>query len=256
MTRLARRLARSVLDALLPPRCLACGALTAEPGALCADCFGQARFLSAPLCDRCGDPFELPMEPGAICAVCAADPPPWGRARAVLAYDDGVARDLILRFKHADRTDSAPTFARWMLRAGEDVVRAADLIAPVPLHRGRLLKRRYNQSALLALHLDRLSGRPGRHRPDLLLRARATAPQEGKGRAARRSNIRGAFALGDAEAARDRRVLLIDDVLTTGATVGECARLLLRHGARAVDVLTVAKVILEPDWTPDADGPY
>lgn len=251
-----RAASRAVLDALLPPRCLACGTLVAEPGALCAACFGGVEFLVDPVCASCGDPFELPMEPGALCAVCIEDPPPWRHARAVFKYD-GVARDLILRFKHADRTDSAPAFARWMLRAARPLIEGADLIAPVPLHRGRLMKRRYNQAALLARQLDRQSaGVPGRFSPDLLVRARKTPPQEGMGRAARKRNVRAAFALSEPEAVRGRVVLLVDDVMTTGATVGECVRVLRQAGAAAVDVVTVARVVLTPEWQPDTDPLY
>lgn len=249
------RLLRPVLDALLPPRCLACGALTAEPGALCAACFAGVDFLGPPLCACCGDPFELAMEPGALCGQCIDRPPRFDRARAVFRYE-GSARDLILRFKHADRTDCAPAFARWMLRAAPELVTAADLIVPVPLHRARLLHRRYNQAALLALKLDAASGRPGRAAPDLLVRARRTPSQEGRGRAARHRNVKAAFAVADPEAVRDRRVLLVDDVLTTGATVGECARVLKGAGARAVDVLTLARVVLDADWTGDTPIPY
>ncbi|WP_404379698.1 double zinc ribbon domain-containing protein [Caenispirillum salinarum] len=248
-----RTASRAVLDALLPPRCLACGTLVAEPGALCAECFGGVEFLVDPVCNSCGDPFELPMEPGALCAACIDAPPPWRRARAVFEYD-GVARDLILRFKHADRTDSAPAFARWMMRAARPLVEDADLIAPVPLHRGRLMKRRYNQAALLARQLDRLGGVPaGRFAPNLLLRARKTPPQEGMGRAARRRNVRSAFVLSDPDSVGGRVVLLVDDVMTTGATVGECARVLRQAGAAAVDVVTLARVVLSPEWQPDTE---
>lgn len=248
-----RSVSRVVLDALLPPRCLACGTLVGEPGALCPECFSGVEFLVDPVCAACGDPFELPMTPGALCAVCIEDPPPWRHARAVFKYD-GVARDLILRFKHADRTDIAPAFARWMLRAARPMIDAADLIVPVPLHRGRLMKRRYNQAALLARQLDKLSVRaPGRFAPNLLVRARKTPPQEGMGRAARKRNVRAAFALTEPDAVRGRVVVLVDDVMTTGATVGECAKVLRRAGAVAVDVVTVARVVLSHEWRPDTD---
>ncbi|GAA0567086.1 ComF family protein [Caenispirillum bisanense] len=250
------RLARALLDLLLPPRCLSCGAVVSEPGALCPDCFAAVTFLGPPVCACCGDPFELAMEEGALCAVCIADPPPFARARAAFRYDDG-SRDLVLRFKHADRTDCAAPFARWMLRAGRELVRDADLIVPVPLHRLRLLRRRYNQAALLARALDRHGDRPGRYAPDLLLRARRTPPQEGLGRSARRLNMRAAFAVADPARLEGRRVLVVDDVLTTGATVGECARVLLRAGAAAVDVLTLARVVLDPDGAAaETDSPY
>lgn len=251
-----RMVARAALDLLLPPRCLACGALVAEPGALCAACFGGVAFLAEPLCVVCGDPFELPVPPGTRCAVCLEDPPPWRQARAVFRYE-GVARDLILRFKHADRTDSAPAFARWMLRVARPMVDGADLIVPVPLHRGRLRARRYNQAALLARSLDHQSAGPsGRFVPDLLVRARKTPSQEGLGRFARQRNVRNAFAVTAPERVSGRTVLVVDDVLTTGATVGECVAALRQAGAAAVDVVTLARVVLTPEWQEDGDTLY
>jgi ComF family protein len=175
------------------------------------------------------------------CALCIARPPPFARARAALLYDDGC-RGLILSFKHGDRTDLAPVFARWLARAGAELLGDADLLVPVPLHRWRLFHRRYNQSALLARLLARTSGVP--MLPDLLIRHRATPSQGGLGRRGRVRNVAGAFALHSrlARRADGRRVLLIDDVHTTGATLGECARLLRRAGAARVDVLTLARV--------------
>ena len=159
-----------------------------------------------------------------------------------MRYDDG-ARALLLGFKHSDRTDRAPALARWMARAGAELLEQADVIVPVPLHRWRLLQRRFNQSALLAHELGRLAGKPvAAH---LLRRKRNTPSQGALTRAQREDNVTGAFRLRTGQAARvaGRRVLLIDDVLTTGATVTACARVLLRAGAAAVDVLTVAHVI-------------
>ena len=165
---------RRVLDALLPPRCLGCGTLVEEPGALCAACWDKAAFIAPPQCARCGLPFELaPAEPapaeGAECAACVADPPRFDRARAVMRYD-GVARGLVLRFKHADATHGAPGFARWMARAGAGLLADCDLIAPVPLHRWRLLWRRYNQSAELGRRIAAQVGKT--FIPDLLSRRR------------------------------------------------------------------------------------
>jgi ComF family protein len=179
----------------------------------------------------------------APCGACAADPPGYDRARAALRYDDG-SRGLILAFKHADRTDTAPAFGRWLARAGAELVADADLVAPVPLHRWRLLKRGYNQAAILAQALARETG--ARLLPDLVQRVRATASQQGLGGRARIENITaGAFRIHPWHRRRidGAKVLLIDDVLTTGATVEACARVLRRAGAAQIDVLTLARVV-------------
>lgn len=236
---------RSVLNALLPPRCLACGGPVGAPGTLCPGCWEGVSFLGPPLCRCCGFPFELAPEVDAgdaLCAACHAEPPPYARARAVMAYDAG-SRGLVLGFKHADRTEAAPAFAQWMARAGHELLVDAHLIAPVPLHRWRLLARRYNQSALLANQLGRLSQVPVV--PDLLQRRRNTPSQGHLSRAGRSRNVAGAFAVHPRHAARvrGRAVVLVDDVLTTGATVAACARVLKRAGARQVDVLTLARVV-------------
>ncbi|MGE5504673.1 MAG: double zinc ribbon domain-containing protein [Actinomycetota bacterium] len=240
------RAARLVIDAVLPPLCLSCGTVVAEPGALCPDCWGRLAFVSAPCCSVCGHPFEFdPAElgEGAVCGSCARKAPPWRRARAVFRYDD-ASRPLVLRFKHADRLEGAPAFARWMARAGAELLAGADVIVPVPLHRWRLLARRYNQAAVLAMALGRQSGVPVV--PDLLLRTRRTPPQGHLPRETREANVKGAFAIHPRRLDRvqGRTVLLVDDVMTTGATIGECARVLARAGASAVDVLTLARVTL------------
>ncbi len=239
---LARRAGRLVLDALLPPRCLGCGALVEEPGTLCGRCWQGIVFLAPPCCTACGHPFEYALPDGTLCAACMWRRPAYDRARAVFRYDQ-ASRQLILGFKHGDRTHGAPAFARWLARAGTETLCDAAVIAPVPLHRWRLFRRRYNQSALLAQALGRLTG--VHVLPDLLVRRRNTRSQGRLNPPARRRNVRGAFALRPAAAAQvdGRRVLLIDDVLTTGATVEACARALRRGGAAAVDVLTLARVV-------------
>ncbi len=245
-----RRLARRVLDALLPPRCLACGGGVDEPGRLCAGCWSSLRFLSAPLCRQCGYPFEVEPVAGqggdllgeALCAACRRSPPAFDRARAALAYD-AASKPLVLRFKHADRTDAAPAFALWMRQAAGELLRECDLVVPVPLHRRRLLRRRYNQAALLAARLARLGGKP--HRPLVLQRRRATPSQGRLSRRRRRLNVAGAFAVPPAARPelKGRRVLLVDDVLTTGATLSACARTLKRAGAASVDAVVLARVV-------------
>lgn len=238
-----RHLARRALDAVLPPLCLCCGAIVAEPGALCGACWSRLDFLAAPLCHACGHPFD--SDPGGdgpmLCGRCLAEPPPWGRARAVLRYDDS-SKPLLLRFKHADRLEGAPAFGRWLARAGAELKDGCDLVVPVPLHRWRLLARRYNQAALLALALAREWAVPCD--PDALRRLRRTPPQGHFSRTERLANMRGAFAPRPGLSIAGKAVLLVDDVLTTGATLGECSRVLLRAGAVRVDVLTLGRAVL------------
>jgi len=241
---LMRRAAGRLLDTLLPPRCLACGAGVGEGGAVCAPCWAAISWLGAPCCAACGLPFEWDQGRDAVCAQCARRPPPWRRARAAMRYDD-LARRLVLGFKHGDRTHAAPSFARWLARAGAEVLADAELIVPVPLNRWRLARRRFNQSALLAIELQKLLAPSGpRALPDALVRHRRTPSQGGLGRAGRQRNVAGAFILHPrrAGAVAGRRIVLVDDVLTTGATAGECVKVLLRAGAARVDVLTLARV--------------
>jgi ComF family protein len=237
-----RRLLRMAIDTVLPPLCLACGRVVGEPGSLCPQCWSGITFLGRPHCETCGLPFEFDAGAGAVCGICAAGAPPFRRARAVFLYDD-ASKALVLRFKHADRLEGAPAFGRWMARSGAELVAECDLAVPVPLHRWRLLARRYNQAAMLALALARETGLAVD--PDLMVRRRATPPMGRMGRQDRGLNVKGAFAVRDGrqEMVRDRRVLLVDDVLTTGATVAECARVLRRAGAAAVDVLTLGRVV-------------
>lgn len=234
---------RRLVDSMLPPRCLHCQAIVEGEAALCPECWPLFDFLSAPLCHSCGFPFEYDPGPADTqCAACLAHPPHFDRARSVLVYGEH-SRQIILDFKHGDRTWPAPAFGRWLARAGAELTAEADIAAPVPLHRSRLYARRYNQASLLAQALGRATGLAVQ--PDLLARHRATPSQGHMSPTARRRNVQGAFRLrpGFEELVRDRRVLLVDDVLTTGATAGECARTLKRAGAAAVDVLTLARVV-------------
>lgn len=233
---------RGLIDLVLPPQCLGCGSLVEEPHTLCAACWGQLRFIERPLCAACGRPFSVPEDDGALCGRCVRRPHVYARARSSLVYDDG-SRHMILMFKYGDRTDAAPLFGTWMGQAGRDLLGDADLIAPVPLHWTRLLRRRYNQAALLAQAIGRTAGIAVE--VDLLRRQRRTARLAGMGPKDRARTVKGAITVPAARSARvkDRRVLLIDDVLTTGATVDACAQALLDAGAHAVDVLTLARVV-------------
>ncbi|MCV0370707.1 ComF family protein [Filomicrobium sp.] len=241
----ARALAGRLADTIVPPVCLACQAPLSVHHALCPECWCQIDFIRAPLCDRLGLP--LPFDTGGvmISAAAAVRVPLYHRARAVASYD-GVMRQLIHRFKYHDRHDIRRLFGGWLLQAGHELLDTADVIVPVPLNRLRLLKRRFNQAAILGGELSRRSG--VKHSPMVLHRVRATRSQVGLTHAQRRQNVRGAFVIAPMgrSIVQGRRVLLVDDVVTTGATVEACAKVLLDAGAVAVDVLALA-LVTEPE---------
>jgi len=237
-----RRATLGAAGLVLPRRCLACGTPVAGDGALCADCWPTVRFLGPPHCAVCDFPFDFDPGAGVLCGACAARLPTFDRGRSVFVYD-AASRGPLLAFKHADRTDAAPTFARLMARAAAELLHDTDMIVPVPLHRRRLLARRFNQSALLAQAIGRETAVEAV--PDLLVRTRHTPTQGGLSAAARRRNVAGAFVVraGMIDSVRGARILVVDDVYTTGATVGACATALRRAGAAVVDVLTLARVV-------------
>jgi len=232
---------RLMLNAVLPPQCLACKTAVDSPGNLCAACFSTFTFITPPYCDCCGVPLETPVIDDVLCGACLADRPSFAQARAVFLYTD-VSKNVVLKLKHGDRTDAAVSLARWMQRAGAPLIDACDLIVPVPLHRWRLLSRMYNQAALLANALGKTTGKAVI--PDALVRVKATPVQGGLDRAARRKNVARAFEVRNPRAIEGKRILLIDDVLTTGATASACARTLLSAGAASVSALVIARVPL------------
>ena len=241
--RAARMAGRFTLDLLLPPHCLTCDQPVDTPGQFCTACFERTHFITAPCCTRCGVPFETTGRGGMSgeCPICVADPPPWGEARAALRYDEQAKR-LILPFKYGDRVETARALASMMARAGASLLREADWLVPVPLHRRRMLSRRYNQAALLARALSRSSGRPALL--DGLRRVRATNPLAEMSPARRNAEMEAAIVVRPGRRARleGARVLLIDDVLTSGATARACVAALLGAGATRVDVLAAARV--------------
>src|SRR5712692_1376968 len=220
-----RRIGRALVDGVLPPRCLACGAVVGEPDAMCGQCWATMTFFAPPWCTNCGLPFPHPMGEGAVCAECARGRASWDRARAVLRYDRH-SRRLVLALKHGDRTHLARALGGWMCRAGGEILDEVDLLVPVPLHWTRLFARRYNQAGLLAHAIHAAGGPPVA--PDWLIRRRRTPSQGRLGPLARARNVRGAFALKRGCSVAGKRVVIVDDVLTTGATVEECARVLHR----------------------------
>lgn len=239
-------LARTMLDwparILFPPVCAGCRRRVSQPGVLCGECWTKLRFIERPLCPVMGTPFIHDMGEGFLSAEAIADPPPFERARAAVVYS-GVAREMVQGLKYHDRTDLAPWMAKWMARAGADLIADADVVVPVPLHWRRFFRRQFNQSAELGRAIARCSGLA--FSPSAVRRVKLTRQQVGLERRQREENVRAAFRV-PAEAEIEiagRRVLLVDDVFTTGATVRAVAKALKRGGAGAVDVLTFARVL-------------
>jgi ComF family protein len=236
-----RHTARLALDIALPTLCVACREPVAGEG-VCATCWSKLSFIAPPFCPRLGIPFVYDPGPDMLSMEAIADPPAYARARAAVRYDD-VARTLVHALKYQDRTDLAPAMGRWMARAGHELLGEADMLIPVPLHWRRAWGRRYNQSGALARVIARQTG--VKLASDLLQRIRPTQQQIGLSRPQRASNVQGAFKVAPDRQSlmTGRRVVLIDDVLTSGATADACARALLRAKAASVDVLVFARVV-------------
>jgi ComF family protein len=242
--RLVRQAASIAVGLVYPPTCIFCAAGTGEAHALCAACWSRLRFIERPYCERLGTPFPVDWGQPLLSPAAIADPPVFQRARAVALYDE-IARVLVHRLKYADRLELARALGSMMVRAGAELLADADVVVPVPLHPWRLWKRRFNQAMALASTVSRASGVPCD--PFLLARVKRTASQVGLSKAQRQDNLQGAFRVPIEARSRvmDRRVLLVDDVLTTGSTANAASRALLRGGAASVDVLAFARVAQE-----------
>jgi len=232
---------RPIIDIGLPPLCPACREPVRDAGALCPQCWSRLNFITRPYCERLGIPFAFDPGPGILSMQAIADPPAYGRARAAVRFDD-VARALVHAVKYGDRLDLVPTLGRWMASAGHELLADADALVPVPLHWRRLWARRFNQAAALANAIAATANLPV---TTALKRTRATRSQVGLSKSERAQNIQGAFRVpaGARGEVAGRRLVLVDDVLTSGATVDACARALLRAGAAQVEVLVFARVV-------------
>ena len=242
LTTALRKPFRLLLDVALPPLCPACREPVGDVGGLCATCWSRLGFITRPYCERLGIPFAYDPGPGILSMQAIADPPAYTRARAVARFDD-VARALVHSLKYGDRLDLAPTLGQWMASAGRELLADADALVPVPLHWRRLWARRFNQSAALAHVISQVAHVPVT--TTVLRRVKATRQQVGLTKTERAQNIQGAFRVPRAARAETagRRLVLVDDVLTSGATVDACAKALLAGGAAQVDVLVFARVV-------------
>lgn len=238
-------LSQSLVDLILPPRCIVSGEIVDSQGMLSPEAWGDLNFIADPQCHRCGFPFDFDsgeIKEGNICLGCSKTPPRYDKARSALVYDD-ASRDVILGFKHGDQTASVPSFVPWMMRAADKIMDQTDYIIPVPLHRWRLMRRRFNQAGLMAQYLSKAA-----HVPTLLdglVRKRATQTQGHLNSSERKKNVKNAFSVHPKQvtALKGKSVLLIDDVYTTGATIDECTKILLKVGVSSVNVLTLARVV-------------
>ena len=233
---------RGLIDFIVPPKCLICRNAIVDPASLCLLCWNKLKQIDAPVCNVLGTPFAYDQGAGAVSAAALADPPNWERARAAVAFDD-ASRGLVHALKYRDTMEAGLLMARMMGRAGHELIGQADVIIPVPLHRWRLWSRRFNQAAFLAQQLSRKFSKP--LRTGVLLRTKSSRSQVGLKQDERRKNVAKVFAVAPDGISHiaGRKVLLIDDVLTTGATAGSCAAALKKAGAAEVDVLTFALVI-------------
>jgi ComF family protein len=236
----ARGYLRAALDIVLPPLCGVCRDPIDGRG-LCPACWSKLSFITRPYCERLGIPFMYDPGPGILSMEAIADPPSYNRARAAVRFDE-ISRALVHALKYGDRLDLAPMMGRWISRAGREILAEADALVPVPLHWRRQWMRRFNQSAMLAAAISAESGLP--IAAGALKRVKATAQQVGLSRSERATNVQGAFKVPEEGKAAvfGRRLILVDDVLTSGATVDVCARALNRAGAANVDVLVFARV--------------
>ena len=237
-----KKILNTFINFLLPPTCPVCHKKTETEG-LCAGCFSELEFIGTQKCSVCGKPLDVIIpDIQNICGQCLKNPPHFHQAEAVFKYNDTVKK-LILPFKHADHIELTELFVRLMSANNREIIERNQVIIPVPLHWSRLLKRKYNQSALLAQGLAKRYNKT--YSPLVLKRIKFTKSQGHLSQKERQKNVKGVFVVKYPEEIQGKSVLLVDDVFTTGATADECAKVLLKAGAKSVDVLTIAKVVKE-----------
>lgn len=232
------------VDSILPPRCIVSGEFVDRQGMISPTAWKELSFISPPFCACCGMPLIYTVENASLCASCSGQAPSYDKARAALVYNEG-SKNMILRFKHADHIHAVHTFVSWLLHAGREFLPDADYIVPVPLHRVRLLRRRYNQAAIMAQALSKAEGVNAAYFPEALLRYKKTASQGYMNFRQRQKNVRNAFMVPPRHmsAIQGKSIVLVDDVYTTGATVKECSKALKKAGAGKVYVLALARVV-------------
>lgn len=236
------RALNTVLNVFMPPRCISCGATIQEAHNVCAACWGDLEFIMTPMCCCCGFPLEDSAKEGSLCGYCIQETPSYDAGRSVFIYSQ-KSKKMITDFKYGDKQHGLPRFAKWLELYGKPLIETADVVVPIPLHRRKLLQRKFNQAALLAAKLAKhthiLYG------PEMLLRVKYNPPQASLSFKQRQKNIKGAFRVNPRfkKSLKGQSVLLIDDVMTTGATVKECATQLKKAGAKTVSFLTLARTV-------------
>jgi len=237
-----KKIGNTAVDFILPPLCPATGEMVDLLGMVDPQFWQSLNFINNPYCKKCGVPFSFEVESADMtCGDCLETMPTYNQNRSALAYDDG-SRNIILRFKHGDQTHAVKAFIPWLRQAGIDLLNTADMIVPVPLHRARLIKRRYNQADLIGRELVKHYPNVEYH-PDALLRIRNTESQGYKKAKDRKKNVFKAFEANPNYNLENKKILIVDDVYTTGSTLNECAKILYRAGASEVNCLTLARVV-------------
>lgn len=234
---------KSVLNFIFPPTCIICDSNLFLNDGLCSDCLNELNFITKPFCNCCGYPFDLQeyeVLDSFLCGKCLAKHYKFDMARSVLCYND-ISKKIILPFKHADKTAYKNFIAKLMINAGADLLKDTDIIIPVPIHFSRLLKRKYNQATLLSNIISVKTKIPVCY--DILFRIKKTKSQGHLTTKQRQANVLNAFAVKNADKIKGKKILLIDDVFTSGATLNECAKILKKNGAGKVYVLTFARVV-------------